>query len=242
MENASYLKDFEQNKFYLGIYGEKKGITEARCLYSIWILNIQSNNLEDFHNFTLKISCQSVKMRPNRVRRLCNYIIDHVNCSIKYWFWLILANFGKFWLILVYFGPFWPILVMLVDFGWFWPIFAYFSPFWANFSLSWAIFAIFCLFCQFRLILDIFGWFWAILKKFQRQADGQTDRRTDIPGIEATAFRAWPKKINMAWEESLGPANQIWGLRTLMTSAAFHTPLTFIFESNIDIVFNKIPF
>ena len=120
---------------------------------------------------------KQLKIRPDRVRRPRNYIIDHVNCSIKYWFWLILANFGQFWLILVYFGPFWPILVMLVDFGWFWPIFAYFTPFLAKFSLSWAIFANFCLFCQFRLILDILGWFWAILKKIP-ETDGRTDGQT----------------------------------------------------------------
>ena len=39
---------------------EDKIIRETRYLYSIWILNIQSNNLEDFHNFTLKISSQSI--------------------------------------------------------------------------------------------------------------------------------------------------------------------------------------
>ena len=40
---------------------EEKIIREKRCPYSIWILNIQSNNLEDFHNFTLKISNKSVE-------------------------------------------------------------------------------------------------------------------------------------------------------------------------------------
>ena len=39
-----------------------------------------------------------------------------------------------------------------------------------------------------------------------------------FPHFHTENIQSECRKFNMAWEVSLGPANQVWGLRTLMTS------------------------
>ena len=97
-------------------------------------LHILSNPVTDIW----KCPKRGLKIRPDQVRRPRNYIIDHVNCSIKYW--LILADFGEVWEVWADFGKCWPILA---DFCQSLPIMAHFWP-----------------------ILVDFGQFWLILRKF----------------------------------------------------------------------------